>query len=414
MDRPVPDSVRRKRLLGRALIGALVVAALFLASRMISGFIQPTLRRSTIRTAIVDRGPIEATISARGTVAPEHEHLITSPIDTRVTAILKVPGEEIAKGEAIVLLDVNESELARQKLEDQIALKRNERLQAELTLETTLGELEGEHAIKELELRSFEFQARRDRQLAGRGVISEDEARKSEIDAERARIELEQLKGRMESARRALAVKLDGLDLEIAVLEKDKDEVVHRLELATAKSDRRGVVTWVVASEGAAIRCGDEIARVADLSSFRVDATVADIHAPRLAPAQRVIVETGDLELDGEISRVHPTVENGLIAFEVALAEPNHPRLRHNLRVDVYVVTEEKDDAIRVRRGAYTMANGTNAVFVIRDGTAFRTPVRFGITNFETYEVLAGLDPGNEVIISDMSDYMHAKEVKLR
>jgi HlyD family secretion protein len=414
VDRPLANSYRRRRLLRRVLTGVLAVALLILAARLISGLIRPSVRRSTVRTAVVERGPIEATISARGNVVPEHEQIITSPIDTRVTRIWKSPGEEIAAGEAIVRLDVNESELALEKLKDQIELKRNERRRAQLGLESTLSELRGQKAIKELELKSYELTARRDRQLADRGVISEDEARKSETDAERARIELEQLGESMQNARHDLAAQLDGLDLEISILEKDHDEASHQLELATATSDRHGVLTWVLPSEGMAVRRGDEVARIADLSSFRVDASVSDVHASRLATGQPAIVRSGETELAGLVSNILPTVENGVVTFEVTLDDKNQPLLRHNLRVDVYVVTEHKEDTIRIRRGAYVRADGSNAVFVIQGERAIRTPVRFGITNFETYEVLAGLTPGNEVIISDMSDYMHVKEVKLR
>ena len=69
---------------------------------------------------------------------------------------------------------------------------------------------------------------------------------------------------------------------------------------------------------------------------------------------------------------------------------------------------------MRVRRAAYVKVDGKNAVFVVHGEVAVRTPVRFGIRNYETYEVLAGLEPGDEVITSDMKRYLRAKEVRLR
>jgi HlyD family secretion protein len=170
----------------------------------------------------------------------------------------------------------------------------------------------------------------------------------------------------------------------------------------------------VVPSEGAAVRQGEEIARIADLSSFRVEATVADVHAGRLALGQPAEIVTGETHLRGAISNIRPTVENGVVTFEVTLDEPGHRILRHNLRVDVYVVTERKDDTVRVKRGAYLTIDGKNAVFVVHGEVAVQTAVSFGITNYEVYEVLAGLEPGEKVIISDMKRFMRAKEVRLR
>ena len=111
---------------------------------------------------------------------------------------------------------------------------------------------------------------------------------------------------------------------------------------------------------------------------------------------------------------MRPRVENGLITFDVELDEKTSPVLRHNLRVEVYVVTDRADDTLRIRRGNYVTVEGSPAVFVVRGDVAVRTPVRFGITNIDHYQVLEGLAEGDEVILSDMSDSMHAQEVRLR
>src|SRR4029077_18222206 len=81
------------------------------------------------------------------------------------------------------------------------------------------------------------------------------------------------------------------------------------LDLSTTKSDRKGVLTWVLSQEGALVRRGDVIARIADLSSFRVDGSVSDVHAGQLRPGMSAVVRINDESLDGTISEVFPTVE---------------------------------------------------------------------------------------------------------
>ena len=65
------------------------------------------------------------------------------------------------------------------------------------------------------------------------------------------------------------------------------------------------------------------------------------------------VVRLNDEDLQGTVTEVLPTVENGVLHFTVALAEPSHAGLRPSLRADVLVVTERKPRALRVKRGPF-------------------------------------------------------------
>jgi HlyD family secretion protein len=414
MDREISSSERRGHMVKRAgiyLVGAIVV---IFATWAFFGWLRPSVRRAEIRTALVDRGVVEATISASGSVVPAFEQVVTSPIDSRVIRIIRQPGERLLPGDPIVELDTGEARLSLHRLEDQVALKRNERRKAREGLARKVDEWEGQRDIKALELKSLEYEADRCRENLASGIFSRDELRKAENDSERARIELRQIEEAMVHAAQALKTELEGLDLELAILEKERGEQAHQVRLAAAAAEREGVLTWVVPSEGIAVRRGDEIARVADLSAFRVEATVSDVHAGRVSPGLSVLVRSGDLLLDGRVASVRPTVENGVVTLEVDLDQSRHPGLRHNLRVDVFIITERVADTLRIKRGSFLNIEGRRAVFVVRGDRAVRTPVTFGITNFETYQIIEGLAEGDEVILSDMSKLLHAREVKLK
>ena len=117
----------------------------------------------------------------------------------------------------------------------------------------------------------------------------------------------------------------------------------------------------------------------------------------------------------GHIARILPTVEGGVIQLEVELEDSAHALLRPNQRVDAYIVTARKDRALRVKRGPFISGReGLHEVFVVRGQTAVKTEVRIGIANFEYYEVEEGLIEGDEVIISDVKDYLHLDEVQIK
>jgi HlyD family secretion protein len=169
----------------------------------------------------------------------------------------------------------------------------------------------------------------------------------------------------------------------------------------------------VIPEEGATVARGQVLARIADLDSFRVEATVSDVHAARLAPGLPVKVLVDGETLEGRLASVHPRIENGVARFDVALEQPAHPKLRNNLRVDVLIVTGSRPDAVRLPQSSFAAGGAVSQVFVVEGGRGIRTEVRLGLAGRDHVEVLEGLRPGQEVILSDMSQYLHLDEVQV-
>jgi HlyD family secretion protein len=142
---------------------------------------------------------------------------------------------------------------------------------------------------------------------------------------------------------------------------------------------------------------------------------VSDVHAGRIRTGMPVMVRISDaLRLQGAVAEVYPTVENGAVRFAVAIDERAHAALRPNLRVDVLVITDRKPSALKVARGPFADGTGTRQVFVVRGDRAVRTAATLGVSSFDEIEVLSGLAERDEIIVSDMRDYVHLTEVKLR
>jgi HlyD family secretion protein len=414
VDRPVDAIVQHHRRMRRAGTAAAVVTILTAALVWLPGLVRPSVSRGSVRTAVADAGPIESVITATGTVVPEVEQVVSSPVDARVLRILRRTGAALKKGDPLVTLDVSEAQLAVDKLAGDLALKENEQALTRLTLEKSLIDLNGQVEVKTLQLASLRSQLERDRQLAVGGLLSQELLKKSELAVSQAAIELKQLEGSRENARVANRTELAGLGLEMSKLRKEAREAGRLLDLATPRADRDGVLMWALPEEGVAIRKGDVIARVADLGSFRVDATVSDVHAGRLAPGLPVTVRLNDATLEGRVAGVLPTIQNGAVTLHVALKDPSSPVLRSNLRVDVGIIVARKPRVVRIKRGPFAAGEGVQQVFVVRGDRAVRTPVELGLASFDRVEVVRGLVPGDEAIISDMSDYTRLKEVRIR
>jgi len=414
MDRELETSVRHRRLGRRAVwgLGGVGLAAIVLLS--LPGWLRPAVARAEIRTGRVDRGPVEGIVEATGVVVPAFEGVISSPVEARVQRILKRPGEVVRAGEEILALDVSTARLDLEKLEDQLAKKANEQRQLRINLEKSLIDLRGQIERQKLDAEALSYRAEQNRKLHADGLVSEATLKAAEVEARKAGIELEQLQASVETARRSTDAQLEGVELDLATLRKERDDARRLLELATTRSDRSGVLTWVVPQEGATVQRGQIIARISNLDSFRVEGVVSDVHSSSLHAGQLVRVVLDGRPLTGRLAAIDPTIENGAVKFKVDLDDSRHPQLRNNLRVDVLVVTGSRARALRVPRGPFAQGASNEEVFVVQGDQAVRRAVRFGLAGYDHYEVLDGLAEGEEVILSDMKDYLHLERVKLK
>jgi HlyD family secretion protein len=362
----------------------------------------------------VDAGPIEAAISAAGRVLPEVEQVLTSPVDARVLKVRKRAGDRVTAGDTLVEIDLSQADLAVAALDRDLALKRNEAHRKRLALDASLNDVEGRYESKRLELEAKQAVLDRKRKLHAAGLVSVQELKEAELGEAQAEIELKQLDESRRIARAANAAEVEGLSLEAADLRSRRADAWRELKRGSARADHDGVVTWTLTEEGATVRKGDAIARLADLSAFRVEGTVSDVNAARMAVGLPVRVDIGELKLRGSVAAIDPTIRDGVLTFTVALEDKSNAALRPNLRVDVFVLTEPKARALRVARGPFATGEGEQSVFVLRGSMARRTRVRLGVASPTHLEVLEGLVEGDEVVVSDMSDYLHAGELKIR
>ena len=414
MDREIPLNERRKRNIRRIAVAAPLLGAGVGLLVWLPALFSPTLSRTRVRTARIERGRVEAVVEASGIVVPASERVLSSPVDARVLRVLKHPGDAVAAGDPLVALDTSAALLDVERLEDRLAGKRNEEEQLRLALERELLELTSRVDSGRLDREMLLARVARQRKLAAEGLVSAELLAETEVSARKADIDLVQLEGSIAAARRQTQSRLAGIGLEVATLAKEATEARRQLELATARADAAGVVTWVVQQEGASVHRGEVIARVARLDRFRIEATASDIHAARITVGAPVRVPLGGRVLTGAVASVYPAIEQGTIRFAVDLATPSDSALRQNLRLDVHVVDHVKDGALRMPRGIAAASGNVQQVFVVHGTRAERTRVRLGETGADAVEVLEGLKEGDEVIVSDMQDYEHREFVKLR
>jgi HlyD family secretion protein len=413
MDRDIAPGVRQKRVVRRVVtvVLALAVVVFFFAATI--EWLRPSLDRRAIRIARVERGSISATLEANGTVVPLAEQVVSSPVEARVLRVGRRAGDRVRAGDELLTLDTAASQLEAARLADALAQKESSSAELRLRLEETVATLRAQIEQKKLDAQIYHYSSDQKAKLRAEGMIAEQDSLAAVAMAKKTDIELRQLEEALVRALRSRDVQLSASAAGVAMAQRDRTESRRQLELAMLRADRDGILTSIVNEVGATVRRGDVLARIADLSSYRVEASISDVHAARLAAGMRTRATLDGAVVDGTIESVDPRIVSGVVKFYVALDQPSHPRLRNNLRVDVAVITGSRPSTLVVRRGALARTDTTHA-FVVRDDSAIRVPVRFGIANTETIEILDGLAAGDDVVISDVSEYEDVKEVCLK
>ena len=414
MDKELSREHIRKRKL-KSSIKYIIIFALFIIFFFFFKYIiNPSIKRERIQTAIAQIGSIDGTITASGIVIPEFEQVLTSPFTSTIDSVYHKAGDKIKFGEPILKLNNEFTMIDYKKLQDEYKLKINRKNQLGLNMERQLIDLRAEYEIMQLRIEALEAQVKAQQHIYEFGGGAKVNLDQAVLNLKIARLELIQKGKKIKNQEKSLLADLKELDLNIKIHENNMLELEKRLELAEAKAVRNGVITWVKDNIGENVNQGEIIARIADLEKFKVESKISDIHAPKLIVGNPVKVRINETYLSGKISNIKPTIENGVINFIVELDDKTNESLRSNLRVDVFVITSSKTGIIRVENGPFINGSGRQEVFVVDGDDAYRRIVVVGDTNFDWAEIESGLEPGEEVIITNMEDHIHQKKIKIK
>lgn len=415
MDREIPKEVlkkeRNRRILKYGGIGGgCIVLILILFSLMRS-----SVKEKDLVFSEVSKGTIEVSVSASGKVVPAFEEIINSPINTRILEVYKKGGDSVNIGTPIMKLDLQSAKTEYDKLLDEEQMKRYQLEQLKVNNSTYLSDLEMKVKVAEMKLNRMKVELRNERYLDSLGSGTMDRVHQAELNFETGKLELEQLHQQLANERKVKAADLKVKQLEYEIFLKGLAETKRTLDEAQIRSPRKAILTYINNQIGAQVNEGSRIAVISDLSHFKVEGEIADTYGDRVAAGGKAVVKIGSEKLEGQVSSVTPLSKNGVISFTVQLEDDSNRRLRSGLKTDVYVMNAVKEDVLRIANSSYYVGRGDYQLFVL-DGSdeLVKRKVRLGDSNFEYVEVVSGLQPGDRVVISDMSQYKNKNKLKLR
>ena len=414
MDREISKEVRRKEQRKQIIkIGGGVGAAVAVIAVIIS-FLQTSLNRKDLTISTVDQGVIEVSVSASGKVIPAFEEIINSPINTRIVEIYKKGGDSVDVGTPILKLDLQSAETEYKKKLDEQQMKQLELEKLRVTGHSKLSEMEMNLKVSRMELDSKAVELRNERYLDSLGAGTTDKVRQVELDYNVSQLKLKEDEQKYINEQALAEADLKVKELELNIFRKSLAETKRTLDDAQVRSPRKAILTYVNNEIGAQVSEGTKIAIVSDLSHFKIEGEIADTYGDRIAAGSKAVVKIGSDKLEGTVSDVTPLSKNGVISFTVQLEEDNHRRLRSGLKTDVYVMNAVKDDVMRIANASYYVGKGEYDLFVVNGDQLLKRKVQLGDSNYEYVEVISGLQPGDQVVVSDMASYKDKNKLKIK
>ena len=414
MDREIPKEVRNKERNKKIIrYGGIGVASVIVISVLIS-FMRTGVKTKDLVFSTVDKGTIEVSVSASGKVVPAFEEIINSPINTRIVEIYKKGGDSVDIGTPILKLDLQSVETDYKKLLDEEQMRSYKLNQLRVNNQTKLNDLAMKIKVSAMQLNRKKVELRNEQYLDSLGSGTTDKVRQAELSYNVAQLEYEQLKQQYDNEKEVLAAEYKVQELDFSIFRKGLAEMKRTLDDAQVRSPRKAILTYINNQIGAQVSPGSQLAVISDLSHFKVEGEIADTYGDRVAAGGKAIVKIGSDKLEGTVSSVTPLSKNGVISFTVQLNEDNNRRLRSGLKTDVYVMNAVKEDVMRIANASYYVGRGEYDLFVRdSDKEIVKRKVQLGDSNFEFVEVISGLQPGDQVVVSDMSQYKNKNKLKL-
>jgi HlyD family secretion protein len=315
-----------------------------------------------------------------------------------------------------VILEMSNPDLQQQVMDAQLAFR-----SAEAAFENRRADLESQLLNQEASVTTLESQHRQ----AGLTLAANEELYKekliSELQLKQFRATETDLKNQLAVARQRLAIAKTGIKSQLAPQEADVNQRraiyelrVRQLDDLKVKAGMSGVLQVLPVEVGQQVGPGTNVARVADPTLLKAELRIAETQTKDIAIGQVAEVDTRTGVVAGRVSRIDPAAANGTVGVDITLEGALPPGARPDLSVDGTVRLQKLDDVIYVGRPAFGQEESTITLFKLTpDGEAHRTKVVLGRSSVNTIEIKEGLQPGDQVILSDMSSYDQFDRVKL-
>jgi HlyD family secretion protein len=422
MDKPIAPEILRRRKQRRWSAGALALVALALVTFGLSRLkpAAPMVEKSSIWMDTVKRGEMLRQVRGNGTLVPEDIRWLPTVSAGRVERILVLPGERVKADTELVELSNPELEQACFDAESQVKAAKAEMANLRVQLDSQKLTQRSAVASAQANYTSAKLDSDVNEQLGKKGLAAELLVKQSKAKAEQLAtlygIEQDRLKMCAEAADAQIAEQEE----KTAQFEAQMELKRRQVEALKIRADMDGVLQRLgdltsPLQIGQQLSAGALVARVANPAKLKAVINIAETQARDVQLDQMAEIDTRNGLIPGHVVRIDPAVENGTVTVDVGLDGPLPKGARPDMSVDATLQLDRLENVLYLGRPVQGQPESTTALFkVVDNGTAaIRVPVKLGRSSVSTIEITDGLQVGDQVILSDMSQWDAHERVRL-
>ncbi len=408
----------RKRWIRRVLAGAVVPGVAGGLTFWLSK-LQPaavTVEFSTVWPDTVKRGPMLRNVRGMGTLVPEEILFVPAISEGRVEKIYMRAGANVKADTVLLELNNPELQLAALDAEWQVKAANANYRDLKVQLESKRLDQVSNAARVQSEFTQAKLQADRDEALTRLGLKADLEYKLTKSKAEelagRTRIEAQRVENFSESVEAQLASQQVQIEKLKAAWDLKKQQVMQ----LKVRAGAAGVLQQMAVEVGQKVLPGAVLAKVAQPAKLKAELKISETQTKDIVIGQQATIDTRNGLIQGHVSRIDPAAINGTVTVDVKLAGALPLGARPDLSVDGTVDLERIADVVYVGRPVYGQPQSTITLFKLVPGTdeAIRVPVKLGRASVNHIEIVEGLNVGDIVLLSDMSQHDSQNRIKLK
>jgi HlyD family secretion protein len=376
----------------------------------------PTVDKGVVWTDTVKRGSMLREVRGLGTLVPETIRLIPAATDGQVEERYLLPGVPVKANTAILLLQNPELQQAALDAEYQQKGAEAELNNLKAQLQNLLMDQTAKAAGVRSEYHQAQIQSDTNEELFKLGLISDVVMKTSKVKAE-------ELAKQNDIAEKQVTTFASSMEPQLAVQQSKVDELralsnLKRSQVAELRVTPGidGVLQELDVEVGQKVTMGTVLARVAQPTHLKAQLKIAETQAKDVQIGQKASIDTHNGIISGHVTRIDPAVVNGTVTVDCSLEGTLPEGARPDLSVEGTVEIERLTNVIYVGRPVHGEADSTVGLFkVTADGSeATRVQVALGKTSVNTVEIKKGLQVGDTVILSDMSQWDNYDRIQLK
>ena len=231
--------------------------------------------------------------------------------------------------------------------------------------------------------------------------------KKSQLEAETSAAQLEREEQRVAIMLRAAAAQLQAQEVRIEQYRANYYLRKRQVDELKIRAGVSGVLQQLAIERGQRIAAGTSIAKVAEPGHLTAELKIPETQAKDILLGQAASVDTHTAIVPGHVVHIDPAAIQGTVTVDVQLEGELPAGSRPDLSVAGNIEIERLSNALYVGRPVTTAQPDTSIqIFkILSSGEAVRTRVRIGRVSVNSVEILQGLVEGDEVILSDMSNW---------